>query len=72
MIKLLLGFLLAFGIGAACRYYDLPVPAPPRLLGALLIAAITLGYMGADRLLSARSGNAASGPVQTSQPTSTK
>lgn len=51
MIKILVSILLAFSIGAGCRYFDIPVPAPPKLLGGLLIIAITVGYMTADRFL---------------------
>ena len=42
--------LLALGIGGACRYYNIPVPAPPSLLGVLLIACITAGYILVDWL----------------------
>jgi XapX domain-containing protein len=46
-----LGMLVAFGIGVACRYFGVPVPAPPALFGVVLIACITGGYVLADRLL---------------------
>ena len=45
------GVLLAFAIGAACRWLRVPIPAPPSLYGVLLILAITLGYLAVDRLL---------------------
>lgn len=45
------GFLLALGIGAACRWFDVPLPAPLRLEGALLVVAITVGFLVTDRLL---------------------
>lgn len=53
MTKILLGIGLGLAIGFGCRWLDLPVPAPPRLVGALLVVAMTLGYLGADRILSA-------------------
>lgn len=53
-MKILLAFLLAFAVGAACRWFDVPVPAPPKLLGALLIITTTVGYMAADSYLSRR------------------
>jgi XapX domain-containing protein len=31
-------------IGAGCRFFDIPSPAPPRLIGALLLVAMTLGF----------------------------
>lgn len=46
-----IGLVLAFVIGVACRWSGVPIPAPPRLLGALLVLATTLGYVCADRLL---------------------
>lgn len=51
MLKTLIGFALAFALGAACRWIDIPVPAPNRLIGALLVLAVTLGYLAADRAL---------------------
>jgi XapX domain-containing protein len=51
MNDLLIALALGLGIGAGCRWFDLPLPAPPKLVGALLVLAMTLGYIGADRLL---------------------
>ncbi len=53
MFKLIIGFLIAILIGAACRYFKLPVPAPPTIYGVLLIMAITLGYIITDNILPA-------------------
>ncbi|MCP9494932.1 MAG: DUF1427 family protein [Pyrinomonadaceae bacterium MAG19_C2-C3] len=53
-MKILLAFLLAFAVGAACRWFDVPVPAPPKLLGALLIITTTIGYMASDSYLTRR------------------
>ena len=53
-MKFLLGVLLALTIGAVCRLSGLPLPAPPVLIGALLVVAMTLGYLAGDRLLAAR------------------
>lgn len=58
MIRILLGLLLGLAIGAACRWFDIPVPSPPNIIGALLVVAMTIGYMATDRLL-------APGPVTT-------
>ncbi len=54
MTKLIVGISLGLIIGAACRWFDIPVPSPPKLAGALLIAAITVGYMGTDKLIVSR------------------
>jgi XapX domain-containing protein len=37
MIASLTGLLLGFLIGVGCRWFDLPLPAPPRIVGALLV-----------------------------------
>jgi XapX domain-containing protein len=49
-VKGALGLLLAAVIGVACRLADIPLPAPPALIGALLVLAMTLGYVATDRL----------------------
>lgn len=47
----LVGLLLGLAIGAACRCYDLPLPAPHKLLGALLVQVMTAGFVVTDLLL---------------------
>jgi XapX domain-containing protein len=51
-MKIAIGLLLGFLIGVGCRYFDIPVPSPPVLPGALLVVAMTLGYSSTDRVLS--------------------
>jgi XapX domain-containing protein len=46
-----LGLLLGVAIGVACRWFDLPLPAPPRIVGALLVVAMSLGFIGTDTLM---------------------
>ncbi|MEL1264024.1 DUF1427 family protein [Pseudoxanthomonas putridarboris] len=53
--KFLAGVLLGFAIGFGCRWLGIPVPAPPVLVGALLVVAMTLGYVIADRFPATRS-----------------
>ncbi|NOZ10245.1 MAG: DUF1427 family protein [Gammaproteobacteria bacterium] len=48
MTEAIVGILLGMGIGAACRWFDIPLPAPPKLVGALLVVAMTLGFVGTD------------------------
>jgi len=50
-VKPLLGLALAFAIGFACRAFGIPSPAPPILVGALLVVAMTMGYLLVDRAL---------------------
>lgn len=51
MAEAVIGVLLGLGIGAACRWFDIPLPAPPKLVGALLVVAMTIGFIGADFLM---------------------
>jgi len=51
MSSALIGILLGFLIGAGCRWFDLPLPAPPRVVGALLVVAMTVGFLGTDMAL---------------------
>jgi XapX domain-containing protein len=51
MSSALIGILLGFLIGAGCRWFDLPLPAPPRIVGALLVVAMTVGFLGTDLAL---------------------
>jgi XapX domain-containing protein len=49
-----MGLLLGFLIGAGCRFFNVPVPSPPTLVGALLVVAITVGYVAADKLMAGK------------------
>lgn len=53
-MKTTLGLLLAFAIGIVCRLSGIPLPAPPKLVGALLVVAMTIGFIGTDVLLNSR------------------
>jgi len=48
-MKVMLGFVLALAIGAGARLVSIPAPAPPALIGALLVVAMTVGYLVTDR-----------------------
>jgi len=50
-MKQFLGLALAFAIGFACRAFGIPSPAPPVIVGALLVVMMTVGYMLVDRAL---------------------
>jgi XapX domain-containing protein len=51
MIASLTGLVLGVLIGTGCRWFDLPLPAPPRVVGALLVVFMTLGFLSADLVL---------------------
>ena len=51
MVDLLIALAIGLGIGVGCRWFDLPLPAPPKLIGALLVVSMTLGFVLADHTL---------------------
>jgi XapX domain-containing protein len=53
-MKIALGLSLANAIGVACRLSSIPLPAPPVFIGALLVLAMTLGYVVTDRFAAHR------------------
>jgi XapX domain-containing protein len=59
MIKIIISLVLALLIGAACRVWNIPVPSPPRLIGAVLVVVMTLGYTLTDRLMPKTTNTAA-------------
>jgi XapX domain-containing protein len=56
VLKIAIGLALGFLVGAGCRWFDVPAPSPPTLLGACLVVSVTLGYVTADRMLAAGPG----------------
>ena len=52
MIRIAIGFVLSFLIGAGCRYFDIPAASPAVIPGALIVLAMTLGYTSMDRIVS--------------------
>jgi len=56
-MKIALGFFLAMAIGMICRLAGIPVPAPPALVGALLVVAMTTGYIVMGRYATRRSSS---------------
>jgi XapX domain-containing protein len=50
-MKILIAFVVAFGIGAASRWTRVPSLAPQAIVGSLLIVAMSTGWIAADRLL---------------------
>jgi XapX domain-containing protein len=53
-LKIVIGLVLGFGIGFGCRVASIPSPAPPVITGALLVVAMTVGWILTDRWLSHR------------------
>jgi XapX domain-containing protein len=50
-MKLLIGVVVSFVVGLGCRYFDIPVPSPPLIPGALLVLAMTIGYSSTNAFL---------------------
>lgn len=50
MTSLLIGSVLGIAVGGLCRWLDIPSPAPPSPVGALLVVAMTAGYVVAGAL----------------------
>lgn len=68
-LRYLAGFLLAFLVGASARWFDIPVPAPPKFIGAFLIVTITAGYISVDEYIEYRSSADRSPPVEQNRAT---
>jgi XapX domain-containing protein len=49
VLKVSIGLLLGLPIDAGCRFFDVPTPSPPKLVGALLVVAMTVGDITVDK-----------------------
>lgn len=58
-MKIAISLVIGLGIGAGCRWLNIPVPAPPTIVGVLLILSITAGYIAADKVIAGRQASAA-------------
>ena len=47
-MKILIGIVVGLGLGAFCRWLDIPLPSPPKVVGAVMVLAVTLGFVAAD------------------------
>jgi XapX domain-containing protein len=45
MADLLIALVIGLAIGVGCRWFDLPLPALPKFVGALLVVSMTLGFI---------------------------
>jgi XapX domain-containing protein len=74
-MKLIIGLILAVFIGIGCRFFDIPLPGPPAIFGALMAVAMATGYTVTDYAMMASSppkasltvgsGGASAGPTET-------
>ncbi|MEM1050902.1 MAG: DUF1427 family protein [Pseudomonadota bacterium] len=54
LTRTLLGFALALAIGIVCRLFSIPLPAPPAIIGALLVVSMTIGFLMTDWVMTRR------------------
>jgi XapX domain-containing protein len=54
VVKGLIGIVLAVCIGVGCRWFGIPLPGPPAILGAVLAVAMATGYTVTDKILTSR------------------
>jgi XapX domain-containing protein len=53
-MKVMIGLVISFIVGAGCRFFDIPVPSPPVIPGALLVLSMTVGYSSTNAVLNRR------------------
>jgi XapX domain-containing protein len=52
--KVVCGVVVGVLIGVGCRFFEIPLPGPPAILGAFLAVAMATGYTVTDKILTAR------------------
>jgi XapX domain-containing protein len=53
MLQAFTGLGLGLAVGAICRAFDIPSPAPPRIIGAVILIAMTVGFIAAGQITGA-------------------
>ena len=48
MFKLTIGLVVAVFIGIGCRWFGIPLPGPPAIMGAAMAVAMASGYTWTD------------------------
>jgi XapX domain-containing protein len=47
-MKVVLGILVDLGLGVFCRWLGILLPSPPKVIGVVMVLAVTLGFVVAD------------------------
>jgi XapX domain-containing protein len=47
-MKLIIGLILAVCVGIGCRFFGIPLPGPPAIMGAAMAVAMATGYTATD------------------------
>jgi XapX domain-containing protein len=66
-MRLAIGFVLALFVGIGCRWFSVPLPGPPAILGAAMAVAMATGYTLADHWLARRAPAAEVSPAQVAE-----
>jgi XapX domain-containing protein len=56
-MKLLIGLILAVFVGIGCRWFGIPLPGPPAIMGAAMAVAMASGYTATDYWLTRKSAS---------------
>ena len=56
-MKIAIGLLLAVCVGIGCRWFGIPLPGPPAIMGAAMAVAMASGYTLTDYLLRRQSNS---------------
>jgi XapX domain-containing protein len=66
-MKLIIGLILAVCVGIACRWFGIPLPGPPAIMGAAMAVAMASGYTATDYWITRKSPTASVLPVSTTK-----
>jgi XapX domain-containing protein len=47
-MKMIIGLILAVFVGIGCRWFGIPLPGPPAIMGAAMAVAMATGYTAID------------------------
>lgn len=53
MLQSFAGVALGLAVGAFCRGFEIPSPAPPHIIGAVILIAMTLGFLAGGWVVAA-------------------
>jgi len=51
VIQPIAGLALGVAVGAGCRWFGIPSPAPPHIVGAVILIAMTLGFIAGGSIM---------------------
>jgi XapX domain-containing protein len=57
-MKIAIGLVLAVCVGIGCRWFGIPLPGPPAIMGAAMAVAMATGYTATDYFLKRKSNSA--------------